>query len=296
MNIAFVTDSTSCLPPSWRAPSKPVFVVPLNVTVGDETFLEGESIDAEAVARALSEGQRVTTSRPAPGLFLEAFEQAKAAGADAVVSVHLPGELSATASAARLAAAESDLLVEVVESSSIGMGVGFALQAGIDARDAGASLDDVVRAVRTAADNTSLNIYVDSLEPLRKGGRLGRTGALFGTALAIKPLLTLKDGKLVPTERVRSTSKAIDRLAKLTVEAVRSHMSERVHVAVHSLTRHDLAERVLTKLRSELTEEETPVEIVDASIGAVVIAHVGPGTVATVVTPMPGEGAAPEQG
>lgn len=297
MNIAFVTDSTACLPDGWFTPSDQVYVVPLNVTIDDANYLEGESshlvsdehvfIGAGDVARAYADGKRITTSRPAPGMFVDVFEQARANGADAVVSVHLPGALSATASAARLAAAESDLLVDVIESGTIGMGLGFAIRAGMEARDAGSSLDEVSRVVRAATDSSRVAVYVDSLEPLSRGGRLGRAGALFGTALAIKPILTLKDGKLVPMERVRSTTKAMDRLAKSTIDAVKAHVADRVYVAVHSLTRHDLAEGLIARLKNELTDSESPVDIVDAGLGAVVTAHVGGGTVATVVTAVP---------
>ena len=289
MNIAFVTDSTACLPADWFTPSDQVYVVPLSVTIDDETYLEGESIDAAAVAQAHADGKRVTTSRPAPGLFLDVFKEARSRGAEAIVSVHLPGQLSATASAARLAAAESDLLVEVVESGTIGMGLAFAIRSGIEARDGGRPLDEVVRRVRQAADHSRVAVYVDSLDILRRGGRLGRAGALFGTALSIKPILTLKDGKLVPIERVRSTAKAMDRLAKGTIEAVKTHVSERVYVAVHSLARRDLADALLQRLKTELADAGPRVEVVDAGLGAVITAHVGAGTVATVITALPGD-------
>ena len=281
--IAFVTDSTACLPQGWFAEGEPVFVVPLSVNVGDESFLEGESIDAAEVARAQADGDNVTTARPAPGRFLDVFAQAQRAGADRIVCVHLPGGLSATASAARLAASEFELPVDVIETPTIGMGLGFAIRAGLDTQASGGTIDDVLAATRRCADHSFVAVYVDSLDQLRKGGRLGRAGALFGAALSIKPILTIKGGKLAPLERVRSTGKAIERLAALAAKHIEERAGQPVMVAVQSLSRPDLAQRVTDRLR-ERQAEHPGLEIVDASLGAVITAHVGAGTVGVVVS------------
>lgn len=287
--VALVTDSTSCLPPeSTEGIDALLAIVPLNVTVDGATFVEGETITRGEVAEAQERGAELSTSRPAPARVLEAYEELVERGATHIVSVHAAAQLSSTVSSARLAAAEAPVPVEVIDSSTLGMAMGFAVMAGLEAAAGGAEMDDVAARVREVAAGAQAAFYVDSLEPLRRGGRVGRAGALLGSALSIKPLLTLHDGVIEPLERVRTTNRAMDRLVERTrtsIDELSTGGPGRTVVAVHSLARQDLAADVLARLQEECGDAVS--SWVEAPLGAVVTVHVGAGTVACVVARLP---------
>ena len=283
MSTALVTDSTAYLPPDLLE-GLDVRVVPLHVVIGGHEHSEGVDIDAAAVAGALRRFTPVSTSRPAPAAFLEAYEAAAQDGADAVVSVHISGEMSSTIGGADLAAAESPVPVTVVDSRALGMAMGYAVLAGARLAAGGASAREVADAVRATCAASTVVFYVDTLEYLRRGGRIGTAGALLGSALAIKPILGLRDGHIVPLERVRTSTRAIARLEELSVEAASAlpDGADGVDVAVHHLDSPERAERLAERLRLRLGDEVS-VRVVE--LGAVVGAHVGPGTLAVAVVP-----------
>jgi DegV family protein with EDD domain len=283
VSTALVTDSTAYLPPDLLE-GLDVRVVPLHVVIGGHEHSEGVDIDAAAVAAALRRFTPVSTSRPAPAAFLEAYEAAADDGADAVVSVHISGEMSSTIAGADLAAAQSPVPVTVVDSRALGMAMGYAVLAGARLAAGGASAREVADAVRATCAASTVVFYVDTLEYLRRGGRIGTAGALLGSALAIKPILGLRDGHIVPLERVRTSTRAIARLEELSVEAASAlpDGADGVDVAVHHLDSPERAERLAERLRSRLGDEVS-VRVVE--LGAVVGAHVGPGTLAVAVVP-----------
>ncbi|HQD68420.1 MAG TPA: DegV family protein, partial [Ornithinibacter sp.] len=221
MSTALVTDSTAYLP-SALLDGLDIRVVPLHVVVGGRTHSEGVDIDPAAVAAALRAFTPVTTSRPTPAAFIDAYEAAAAAGADSVVSVHLSEAMSSTIGSAHLAASESPIPVTVIDSRGLGMAMGFAVLAGARLAAGGASAGEVADAVRATCAGASVMFYVDTLEYLRRGGRIGKAGAMLGSALAIKPILGLRDGQIVPLERVRTSSRAIARLEELAVDAAQA--------------------------------------------------------------------------
>ncbi len=285
MTTAIVTDSTAYLPPGALA-GLPVHVVPLHVVIGGREHREGLDVGADEVAAALRSFTPVSTSRPAPAAFLEAYEEAARAGADSVVSVHISGELSSTVGGAEIAAESSPVPVTVVDSRALGMVMGHAVLAGARLAQEGGSLEAVAELVRATCAGATVVFYVDTLEYLRRGGRIGRAGALVGSALSIKPILGLREGHIVPLERVRTSSRAIARLEEIAVEAVeaaRDAGSPAVDVAVHHLDSRERAERLAERLGSRLPGSQ--VDVVE--LGAVVGAHVGPGTLAVAVVPRP---------
>ncbi|HEX8767288.1 MAG TPA: DegV family protein, partial [Jatrophihabitans sp.] len=215
--VAVVTDSTSYLPVGL-AEELGVRVVPLQVQLGGRTGLEGQDVTPADVCAALKVRTVVTTSRPTPAEFVEVYREVLEAGAGTVVSLHLSAELSGTCDSARLAAAEFEPgVIQVIDSRSAAMALGFSVLAAARVAATGAEPEDVEQAARTALERTSALFYVDSLEWLHRGGRIGSAAARFGTALAVKPLLHLSDGRIMPLEKVRTASKAIDRLVQLTV-------------------------------------------------------------------------------
>lgn len=192
-DLALVTDSTAYLP-QQAVDRHRITIVPLSVAVGDEVRAEGVEISPKDVAEALRGKHRVTTSRPNPEAFAAAYRAAAESGARGILSVHISGELSGTVAAARLAAAESPVPVRVVDSRLVGMALGYGVLAAAEAIEAGQELDEVAAAVVRRSAGTSGFFYVDTLEYLRRGGRIGAARALLGSALAVKPLLHLAGG------------------------------------------------------------------------------------------------------
>jgi DegV family protein with EDD domain len=279
--VAVVTDSTSYLP-EGAAASMGIRVVPLHVTVGGAHYLDGVSLSPAELAAAMANKVRVSTSRASVAELASAYRAALDGGASSVVAVHLSRRLSATWEAARLAAEElgGPRMVRVVDSGSAAMGLGFAVLAVAAAAADGAGLHDVERAAVATAARTRTFFSVDTLEHLRRGGRIGTAAALLGTALAVKPLLHVKDGRIEPLEKVRTASRAVTRLAELAVEAVPAR--EPARVAVHHLAAHVRAERLAERIRSRLPG---PVDCVTCELGAVLGAHTGPGALGVVVLP-----------
>jgi len=278
--IAVVTDSTAYLPDGLARELR-IEVVPLYVIMGGTSGEEGIDITPAQLAAALRESrQHVSTSRPTPSAFARTYRRCLDAGAAGVVSIHLSRELSGTWDAARLAAEDVDpTRVKVIDSRSAGMGLGFAVLSAAERARAGGGLDEVVRTgVDTAAATVTL-FYVDTLEFLRRGGRIGAAAALLGTALAVKPLLHVVDGRIVALERVRTASKAIARLAEVAVERAGGRL---VDVAVQHLAAPDRAEGVATVLRERIPRLR---RMYTSEVGAVVGAHVGPGLIGVVVAP-----------
>ena len=278
MVVAVVTDSTAYLSPGI-ADRYGVTEVPLHVVLGDRTGAEGLEVSPADVASALSERRmKVSTSRPTPAEFVERY---RSLGVPDVVSVHLSAELSGTWEAAVLAADEvraEGIAVRVVDSRMLAMGLGFAVIAAAQAAASGAAAEEVERAAVERAARTDMIFYVDTLEHLRRGGRIGAAAALLGTALAVKPLLHVTGGRIAPLEKVRTVSKAVARLEDLAVQRAGPGP---VDVAVHHLAAGDGAASLGERLRARLPEL---VDLHVSEVGAVVGAHVGPGLLGVVVS------------
>jgi len=277
--VALVTDSTAYLPADLVA-SRHVIVVPVQVVVGGQPFDEGTEITPAEVAAALRSWSVVTTSRPSPDRFAKAYVEAAEAGATAVVSAHLSGDMSGTYDSAVLAAREASIPVVVVDTRRVAMAMGFAVLEGARAAEAGADVETVARVVRDRAAASSALFYVDTLDYLRRGGRIGAATALVGQALAVKPILELVDGTVTPLEKVRTTSKALARLEELVLERAAGRPCD---VAVHHLDSAARAEALAGHLVSRMADSRVLV----SEVGAVVGAHVGPGMVAVAVSPRP---------
>ena len=282
MPVAVVTDSTSSLPEGLAA-QRDIRVVPLSVRLGAQVGREGVEIDTTQLCAALADRRLdVQTSRPAPAAFLDCYRAALDAGASAVVSVHLSRELSGTWEAARLAAAEigSDR-VRVVDSRAACMGLGYAVLAAADTAEGGGDIDEVAAAATEVARRCRMFFSLDSLERLRRGGRIGAAAAWVGTALAVKPLLHVAQGRILPLEKVRTTARAAQRLVELAAQAAGEGP---VDVAVQHLAAAARAEEVAARLRERLDVARLLV----SEVGAVIGAHVGTGLVGVVVVPRTG--------
>jgi DegV family protein with EDD domain len=275
--VAVVTDSTAYLPPGVGE-QYGVGEVPLHVLLGARTGAETIEISPSDVAQALSERRiSVSTSRPTPEEFVQAYRRT---GSTCIVSLHLSASLSGTFESAQLAAAqvaEEGIEVRVVDSRRLAMGLGFAVIAASRCARAGGGIDQVEARAREAAAATDMLFYVDTLEHLRRGGRIGAAAALLGTALAVKPLLHVVDGRIAPLEKVRTASKALARLEELAVERAGDRP---VDVAVQHLASPEKATALAERLRARLPQLG---ELHLSEVGAVVGAHVGPGLLGVVV-------------
>ncbi|MGY1858457.1 DegV family protein [Modestobacter sp. SYSU DS0290] len=280
MSVAVVTDSTAYLPAEVVA-ELGIEVVPLYVVLAGRSGREGSDVTSAEVARALAvRGGHVTTSRPTPGDFVATYRRLLAGGAERVVSVHLSGELSGTWDAARVAAGQvGEHLVTVLDSRSAAMGTGFAVLAAARAAAAGGSAEQVADAARETAAASRTFFVVDTLEHLRRGGRIGSAAAWLGTALAVKPVLHVTEGRVVPLEKVRTSARAISRLVQRAAEAAGDRP---VSAAVHHLAAPERADRLAEQLRARLPGLR---ELHVSELGAAVGAHVGPGAVGVVVDP-----------
>ena len=285
--VRVVTDSTAALP-EGLADSLGVLVVPLQVHLGAHTGWEGVDVMPGDVAAALRRHEAISTSPPTSQAFTSAYTAASALGREPtpydVVSVHMSGVLSETAAHAKEGSLPLDyagVQVEVVDARTTAMGLGFAVLAAARAAAEGHSAKMVARHAEEAARRTDAIFYVDSLDQLRRTGRIGAAQALVGTALSLKPLLHVADGIVAPLERVRGSAKAIVRLEDRIVE--RCGTGD-VQVAVHHLAAPERAADLAVALQRRMPGRILGLSV--SEIGAVVGAHVGPGLLGAVVQRM----------
>ncbi|MEV5610252.1 DegV family protein [Streptomyces sp. NPDC052225] len=277
-HVAIVTDSTAYLPQRTMERHN-ITAVPLTVVLGDQALEEGTEISARSVAEALRKRRSVTTSRPSPELFAETYRKVAETGVTGIVSLHLSSEISGTYDAAVLAAREAPVPVRVVDTGMVAMALGFCALAAVEAADAGGTVDEAVLAAEKRAAGTSAYFYVDTLDYLRRGGRIGAAQALFGSALAVKPLLQLDGGRIELLEKVRTASKAIARLQEIVAERAGDGQ---VDIAVHHLAAPERAQVLADWLRERVPNLG---ELHVSEVGAVIGAHTGPGLLGAVVSP-----------
>jgi DegV family protein with EDD domain len=288
VSVAIVTDSTAYLPPE-AVQEHGIRVVPLHVVIAGKEFSEGVDVSTAEVAEALRAFRPVSTSRPSPQALLDAYEAAAGAGADAVVSVHISAAMSSTVESAHLAARHAPVPVHVVDSRSLGMAMGYAVLSAARASSAGEDAKSIAAQALSRSEAATVVFYVDTLEHLRRGGRIGAASAFLGSALAIKPILALDDGHIAPREKVRTSARALARLEELAAAAARSAAADGwdgVDVAVHHLDSAVRADALAQRLGERL-EGLHDIRVVE--LGAVVGAHVGPGTIAVAVSPRPAQ-------
>lgn len=277
-----VTDSTASIPPE-QAAARGIVVVPLQVIIGAQVYDEGpDGASPALVAQALADFVPVSTSRPNPTTMAEVYERVASQGADEIISVHLSGDMSGTFESAQLGARQVRVPVTCVDSRQVGAATGFAALAAADVLDAGGSAAEAAQAARDRAAAATSLFYVDTLEYLRRGGRIGAAAAILGGALSVKPLLGIVDGRVANLERVRTGARALSRLEDLAVEAAGDRP---VDVCVAHLTNPERAEQLTDRLAERLAANLEGRAIWCAELGAVLGAHVGPGMVAVCVAP-----------
>ena len=281
MSIAVVADSSASLPPAL-ASRWGIRVVPLEVVIDGVSRPEGTGIGPEEVLERLVAGDAVTTSQPSPEAFAQAYREAVDAGAAGIVVVTLAATLSGTVDSARAAAGEVPVPVEVVDSGSVAMAVGFAAVAAADAARRGEPLATVAHAARVAADSARCVFTVSSLDHLRRGGRIGPAVAALGRVLGVRPVLEIVDGRVELIDRVRTTARA--RAAMLGVVAEAAAGMEHPAVAIMAVGETSLGDDAAHTLAAALPSAG---DVVRTSVSAVLAVHAGPGALAAVVVELP---------
>lgn len=286
-SVALVTDSTAHLQPGAEEACG-ITVVPLHVVIDDIAYDEGSPEATPAkVATALREKRAVSTSRPAPTVFSELYERLAAEGATEIVSVHLSAEVSGTFESALVASRTSPVPVTCIDTRQVGIATGYAVESAAAVVAAGGSAAAAADAARARAAAATSLFYVDTLEYLRRGGRVGGAAAVFGGALAVKPLLGIVDGVIAPQAKVRTSAKAIARLEAMAIEAAGDHF---VELCVAHLAADEravaLAERLVEGLGEQLVPTRDGRKVRSLEIGGVLGAHVGPGMLAVCVAPL----------
>jgi len=279
-----VTDSTASLPAEVAA-ARGIVVVPLQVVIGATVYDEGpDGATPEMVAQALKDFRPVSTSRPSPARLTEVYQRAASEGAAEILSIHLSAEMSGTYESAQLAAREASVPVTVVDSRQVGVATGYAALSAQDVLDAGGSTAEAAAAAHARAEGSTALFYVDTLEYLRRGGRIGAAAALVGGALSVKPLLRIADGRVVNLDRVRTSARALSRMEDLIVEKAGDLP---VDLCVSHLANPDRARELAARLGERLADNLGGREVWCGELGAVLGAHVGPGMVAVCLAPLP---------
>jgi DegV family protein with EDD domain len=271
MSIAVVTDSTSDLPVDI-AKQHGITVVPLNVHIEDETFLDGVSITADEMYRRLPDQKVIpTTSAPSVGLFLETYKKL-AETHDEIISIHISSQLSLTHGAAVNAAEEmtaNGTKVEVVDTLQASMALGWTAVEVSEAIAAGSTLDDAVALAKDSSTRASFVGMVDTLEYLVRGGRIGKAQGFVGSLLRIRPILTLIDGVAHPHGRARNRTKGIAKLKEMVAEAAPMNK-----LAILYTTDREDAQNIADAV-ADVSPGGAPVV---AQLGPVVGNYLGPGT------------------
>jgi DegV family protein with EDD domain len=279
--VAVVTDSAASLPVGL-AQKWGVRVVPLQVIVDGVAHAEGAEISSEEVLADLVAGRTVTTSQPSPAAFEQAYRHAERAGARAIVAVIISGKLSGTASVAQVAAAGVGIPVTVVDTETVAMATGYAAIAAAALAALGADAEAVADEARRVAASSICMFTVDSLDHLRRGGRIGPAVAAMGKVLGVRPLLSVEAGEVELYERVRTTARARAALIECAEEAI----AERVRPALAVMALDD-AEYVEDAARSLEAAHPRLAMTVRTPVSAVLSAHAGPGALAVVVVDLP---------
>lgn len=270
-HIVVMTDSAAAVPPSL-ARAHGIRVVPHQLVWDGQVYLDGEGLTPDAFYRRLrADGTYPTTATPTLGQFIAAYRRA-AEGATGIVSIHVTGRLTSTVRVARQAAREAGVPVRVVDSGTAATPQAFIALEAARAAERGAPLDQVVAVAEECRGRVGMFFAMETLEHLRRGGRIGRAATLLGARLNIQPVLTLEDGQVQPVTLTRTRRKALDRVVEETAKVVGDR---RVRMAVFHADVLDEALELAERVRQEFDCLEVSV----CEFTPVVGAHTGPGII-----------------
>ena len=275
--VAIFTDSASDLDPA-EAAAAGIGIVPLLVNFGSQSFKAGVELStADFWARMVApEAPFPTTAASSPGEFKDAYEAAFANGADAIVSIHVAGTLSGTIKSAQIA---RDMLpdreIHVVDSLGASMAEGILAHMAVELAAEGRSAAEIAEILESRAPDMVMYVALETLEYLRKGGRISGAQAAIGTLLSVKPIIVVKHGVVETGDRVRTRSKARERLIEMVIERPVERLAVLHTVSPDIETFRD---ELLARVPDALAAADVPIALVGPSVGP----HLGPGCVGAV--------------
>ncbi len=276
MTLRIVTDSTCDLPPE-AIQTLGITVVPLSIFFGDEELQDGVDIQTEQFFRRLERDPNMPqTSQPSPALFARAYRRLAEEGATEILSIHLSDKLSGTLESARQGAQHlrdepgaPAVRVELLDSATVSLALGIGVMEAAKLAAGGARLDEVRARTADIFRRTHIFVTLDTLEYLRRGGRMSRGQELLGTLLKVKPILSVQEGEVVPVGRVRTRQRAIeDLIGRCAVLRPVEHL-----FVLYSTTPDEA-----TFLRERLAALDSAAPITVGRVTPVVGVHGGPGT------------------
>ncbi len=274
--IAIITDSTNNLPPEFISQYQ-IKVVPLTIVIDQQSYLDGVDLRPEDFyKRLIVEKIHPTTSQPAPGDFLNAYQNAKDEGAEQIIVLTISSAMSGTMESAKMAAKNIDIPVTIIDSKSNTMGLGWQVLACARARDAGAKVNEIVSIVDNVREHLHLHVLLDTLEYLFKGGRMAGAAKWVNNVLKIKPQIRVNHatGSVEAVDVSRTRAKAIDTLYSTFVKKL--DITKPLRIAIlHNDSIEDakaLAEKVVAELK--------PIELIIAITSPVLGVHTGPQAIA----------------
>ena len=275
--VAVVTDSASDFDPA-RAASLGITIVPLIVNFGNEAFSAGVDLTRDAFwAKLKSPGSAFpTTAACSPGTFRTAYQAAFDAGAESIVSVHVAGTLSGTIKSAEIARAMfEDRDIRIVDSTSASMGEGMLAELAVELAAGGASAEEIATLLERRRPDLQVYLALETLEYLKRGGRISGAQAAIGTLLAVKPIIEIKDGKVETAERVRTRGKAREKLVELLATRPMDRLSI-LHTTDAGV--EAFAEQLIAAVPGGIDRSKVTIDLVGPSVGP----HLGPGCVGAV--------------
>jgi len=275
--VAVVTDSASDMDPA-RAASLGIAIVPLIVNFGKDTYSAGVDLSTDAFWERMTapDAPFPTTAACSPGDFRVAYQRAFDEGAESIVSIHVAGTLSGTIKAAEVGAGMfKDREIHIVDSMSASMGEGVLSELAVQMASAGSTAAEIAQVVTRRRADIGVYLALETLEYLKRGGRISGAQAAIGTLLSVKPIIEIKDGKVETAERVRTRGKAREKLVELL--AVRP--IERLSV-LHTTAAdaEEFAEQLIPRIPGGIDRSKVTIDLVGPSVGP----HLGPGCVGAV--------------
>ncbi|MFH2040025.1 MAG: DegV family protein [Chloroflexota bacterium] len=276
--VAIITDGACSLTPALGK-EYGLHVVPVHVSFNGKSYKSGVNLDADEFYRLLRTSKELpTTSQPTAMDFVNSFKEL-AEEADEILAVVVSHHLSATLQSALMAQQEfSTVPVHVIDSESVSLGLGMMAIAAARAAAQGQDAQQILQLVERIKESINIIFTVDTLEYLHKGGRIGGGTAFLGSALKIKPILYVKDGRIEPLEKQRTQNRAIARLLELIEEKVGT--SETIFAILHCD-----AEEEANKLGEQVKAKFNCADLIVAEAGSVIGTHAGPGTLGVVFYP-----------
>jgi len=277
--IAVIADTDASLSPEF-AKKQGITLVPILISFGSESFASGVDIDDKALFERIDkEGALPKTAAPSPGAFSQAFKNEFDAGAEGIVCVCVSSEISATYAAALTASQDfPGREIRVIDSRVVSMAQGFMAMEAKRMADAGASLDAIEAKLKGMEERLVLFASLSTLKYLAMGGRVGKLSASMGNILSIRPILTMKGGKLDLLEKVRTRKTSMSRLVDLLATSVDSRKVEQA-AFIHVAADQDLAE-LEQEMRARIT---LPAEVVRTEFSPGLSVHTGAGTIGAVL-------------